>query len=392
VLVVYSVSVMAQTKEASSLPVSEISKNPYVLESLHPLSRDLKWGMGAFFQGFFDNREYAGSMLQKSQTYGGVQVGILGELKFKNRYGLYLGGILMWEFGAPKPTYFDLIAYFQTQYPSFIDFKIGFIPADFLKNELPDYFFQHQAWYFHPTIAGMQLILGTPLYKQTVYLDWFGRQSEKNREMFSLGTLGRYYLIKDKLFLRNIFTLNHIAGDLDPNSLKNVRDNIHLALGIWSKPFESSLTRYQIPLKIELSADYLLSHDKLRDIYDTGVLNNMAVNARMSFWYAFLGVKFFLGHGFSSYFGDPFYYPIFEHPRVPVLRTRTVVETGLKIIGHPTWPFCAYLNVNIQFAENHIYTQQMVVLTVYLHALYERLTKPEKQLQISQQSPDWTWY
>jgi hypothetical protein len=193
-----------------------------LLTPLH--AQEILWKTGV--NSFFDNHEFAGSQILRSQTMAGVHLAPELGLQWNadSRHRIFAGIDLMHEWGSEKTVDFhDPIIYYEYHGQPF-RFYAGAIPRRIILDRYPRMFFSDSILNYRPTVNGIFWE-----YVQTggtfanVWLDWTGRQTHTRHEAFFMGWSGGYN--RGIVRLRHFGYMFHFAAVKDPEIHIPVHDN-----------------------------------------------------------------------------------------------------------------------------------------------------------------------
>jgi hypothetical protein len=220
-------------------------------------AQEVKYKAGYF--GFFDNREYFNPYVNDQTIFGSRIYGEIGaSLNVHNK--IMAGANFLYEFGSKgELTAPDLTLYYNGTRKN-IDFYLGAFPRLNLLN-MPMALMIDTFQYYRPNIEGILINYKSNSFRQNIWIDWTGHQSDKTREMFMLGFSG--YAHKGILTYQHHFIMNHIAHDATHNPEQHLRDN-----GGYSLLAGADLTSFTGLDTLAFSAGILGSYDRIRSEYD----------------------------------------------------------------------------------------------------------------------------
>lgn len=316
-------------------------------------SQDFFWKASLF--SFFDNLEFAGSEVKKSQTMAGVTATPEIGLKWDSLHSIAVGANLIHEFGSPD--FFDMIyptAYYQYKSWPFT-FIMGAFPRTMAGEKYPRMFFQDSVAYYRPNINGLFFEYHPGRGHINAWLDWTGRQSETVREAFFAGLSGRYSF--RNFYVRHYSYMFHYASRLDPVIHQPLHDNMLFLTSLgWNLSQSSFLT------KLDLSAGWVLSLERERT-GDAGWISGNGLLAEICAEYNFAGIlntlyvgkgmmNFYGDHGNRLYWGDPVY-RAGTHDRLDMyIKFLRREKTDISL----TW--------SMHFMEGSVYNEQMLKVRI----------------------------
>ena len=203
----------------------------FLVAGISGLSQEILYS--ARLHSFFDNNEFSGCPLGKSQTMSGVHLVPKIGLEWDTKHRIFAGMDVMHEFGSSKIAgYYDAIAYYEYDGNPF-RFYMGAFPRKLVLDKYPLFFFQDSIRNYRPVVTG----LFWEYYSKkddymNVWLDWTSRQTFTKRETFFMGWSGRYN--QDIFYTQHFGYMFHFAGVMDPSKHTSVYDNGRMwtALGI----------------------------------------------------------------------------------------------------------------------------------------------------------------
>lgn len=266
-----------------------------ILNTFWAKSQDLEYQV--LFEGIGDNREYFDDLAYPQTILGARGTFEIG-VKFDN-HRLRGGLSQLQEFGsdidAQKPK---LTLYYQ-----FKDEKNEFLFGAFPRRDKIDFplaMLTDTLLYYRPNIEGMFAELSWDWGHQNGFIDWIGRQTDFNSEIFTAGTSGEIFV--NNLFLQNYILLTHDAVPIIEAPEDQIEDYVGFALqaGIRT-PEDSKFVGY-------IKAGILSSSFRKRSIsYDFQNATSFFAEAKGK--YKNFGLKSVLSSGGSHQFayGDLFY-------------------------------------------------------------------------------------
>lgn len=316
------------------------------LLSVLQISHAQEWYWRTRVLGFADNREYRSSV-QVDQTLLGIQFAPEVAVVFDTLHSLNIGFNALKEFGSTNESY-TFIPYFYYGFSGAkFNFDFGIFPRSGFLDQSHRILYNDSLRYYRPYISGLHWTYKVEKFRQSLYLDWTGRQTDTLRETFIMGTQG-------KLNIGSFFVHNHLymyhyafAGIRPPGS--SMRDNgvALLTLGV-------DLARFTPLDTLVVSYSRIQSYERDRRVgkWET------PVGSIFEFSVGYKGFlfsnTFYYGQGHRLDWGDPFY------------RLKKYNRSDLG------YSFLRYKNVSgsfvysIHFAEEKVGHQQQFVLTVDL--------------------------
>lgn len=207
------------------------------------------------FMGIEDNREYKSSV-QKSQTiFGALDDASLG-MYIDSSHIFRVGLSYLHEFGAVATSeYLDLVLYYQ-----FTDYPYTFFLGSFPRRQAfryPTALLRDSVQYYRPCVEGTFYEWRFKAGFENIWIDWTGRQTEKNRETFLLGFSGQ--INKDNLYLSHYLLYYHYAGRKNPVLKDYLRDNGGLMVRGGYQAFD-----WYFIDTLKLYVDGVVSYDRIR--------------------------------------------------------------------------------------------------------------------------------
>ena len=189
--------------------------------SIGAFSQELLWK--ADVHSFFDNKEFKGSSVEKSETMAGTHLVPQIGLGFEGKHRVYAGIDVMHEFGSDKAIdFYDPVAYYEYDCRPF-RFYMGAFPRKPLLDHYPRMFFQDSIKNYRPMMNGFFWELYDHNDYFNVWLDWTSRQTDVHREAFFMGWSGKY---NHHIFYGQHFGyMYHFAGSANPYIPEPVQDN-----------------------------------------------------------------------------------------------------------------------------------------------------------------------
>lgn len=251
------------------------------------------------FHGFADNREYAKSN-RYSQTILGSRISPEIGVLIDSTHRLRIGINALQEFGD---KYFfrhvDPVIYYQYQKNRW-NFYVGAFPRVNLLDDYPRALLADTFQYFRPNIEGMLAKYETSTFKQTVWVDWTGKQTATDRETFLFGFSGKYQ--PSKFFVNYYAYMFHNA--LSRNSPENqyLEDNgafqAQIGLDFFKETPLDSLT---------ISAGGMGSVERIRALETSSNPKGFVANLYAGYKRFSVANTFYKGEGHNLINGDAFY-------------------------------------------------------------------------------------
>jgi hypothetical protein len=259
-------------------------------------AQDFIWNAG--LNTFFDNREYYNEYAEPQTIFGIRPFASVGISIFEN-YSISAGLDALYEFGSTLDQgSIDPIVYFRYQKEPVI-----FLMGAFHRKNLSDYPNVLQTdtiQYYRPTIEGIYLKLSKSWGFHNIWLDWTSRQTENNREVFSIGGSGG--LKKSILFYKHDFIMTHFALPANSQPDDHIRDNggFYARIGLHK-------TNAQVLDSLSFCTGYTMSYDRLRGIYDYDIRSGSMSEFYIQYKGFGLNSILYLGEGQVQMLGDPLY-------------------------------------------------------------------------------------
>lgn len=265
--------------------------------SLHTKSQQLEGQLN--FHGFADNREYAKSD-RYSQTIFGTrispEIGVLIDSTHRVRVGLNA----LHEFGGRD--FFrkvDPVIYYQYQKNKW-NFFVGAFPRLNLLDDYPKALLADTLNYYRPNIEGMLLKYETETFKETIWIDWTGKQTDTDRETFLFGLSGKYQ--PGRFFISHYGYMFHNALSAISPPNQYLEDNgalqTQVGLDFSKQTFLDSLT---------ISAGGMLSIERVRSLGTSSIPKGFISNVYAGYKKFSLANTFYTGEGHHLINGDAFY-------------------------------------------------------------------------------------
>lgn len=255
---------------------------------------------GAFsFHGFADNREYAKSN-RYSQTIFGSRISPEIGLLIDSTHRIRIGINALQEFGDKH--FFkkaDPVVYYQYQKNSW-NFYVGAFPRVNLLDDYPRALLADTFQYFRPNVEGLLAKYETATFKETVWVDWTGKQTETDRETFLFGFSGKYQ--PGKFFINHYAYMYHYALSAISPPTQYLEDNgaieVQIGYDFSKSTFLDSLT---------ISAGGMMSIERVRGLGTSS--NPIGAVANIYAGYKKFSLKnaFYKGEGHHLINGDAFY-------------------------------------------------------------------------------------
>jgi hypothetical protein len=294
--------------------------------------QDFLWKAG--LHAFFDNNEFAGSLLRESQTMAGVHIAPEVGLGWEKKHRVFVGADIMREFGSDQLIdYSDLIAYYEYspvthKYINTISppnsremrlfeenrpfrFYMGAFPRKMVLDKYPRMFFQDSIWNYRPLMTGIFWEKrSSGKYFLNAWLDWTQRQTKERNEAFFVGLSGRYNL---GMFYGQFFSyMYHFAAKKEAVVSEGLHDNVL----VWTSLGIDLTKNTDLFQKLEINAGWTMGVERDRDIgvFHTpqGFLSEIKVEYKglglFNTYYRGRRQQVFYGdHSNNLYWGDPYY-------------------------------------------------------------------------------------
>jgi hypothetical protein len=251
------------------------------------------------FHGFADNREYAKSN-RFSQTIFGSRISPEVGILIDSTHRLRIGINALQEFGGRD--FFkkaDPVIYYQYQKNKW-NFFIGSFPRLNLIDDYPRAQLADTLNYFRPNLEGMLVKYETSKFKETVWVDWNGKQTDTDRETFLFGFSGKYQ--PGKFFVSHYAYMYHYALSAISPPNQYLEDNgaikVQLGLDFSNDTFLDSLT---------ISAGGMLSIERVRGLGTSSTPKGFIANLNAGYKKFSLSNTFYAGEGHHLINGDAFY-------------------------------------------------------------------------------------
>jgi len=251
------------------------------------------------FHGFADNREYAKSN-RYSQTIFGSRISPEIGVFIDSTHRLRIGINALQEFG--DRNFFKDVApviYYQYQKKNW-NFYLGAFPRVNLLDDYPRALLTDTLNYFRPNVEGMLVKYETSKFKETVWIDWTGKQTATDRETFLFGFSGKYQ--PGRFFISHYGYMFHNALSAISPPNQYLEDNgalqAELGLDFSKETFLDSLT---------ISAGGMLSIERVRSLETSSTPKGFVANVYARYKKLSLANAFYAGEGHHLINGDAFY-------------------------------------------------------------------------------------
>lgn len=248
---------------------------------------------------FVDNREYAKSGRVSQTIFGARFAPELGFL-IDSTHRIRVGVNYLKEFGS---THFsdkiDPIIYYQYQDKKH-EFFIGAFPRLGLIDKYPRALLADTLNYFRPNLEGMFYQYQKNNFRQNIWIDWTGKQTETNRETFLFGFSGKFSA--GKFFISNDAYMYHNALSANSPPNQHLEDNgavqVQLGLDFSKQTFLDSLS---------ISAGPAVSIERVRNVSDLNTPMGLITYLHLGYKKVSLTNTFYAGEGHQLINGDAFY-------------------------------------------------------------------------------------
>ncbi len=305
------------------------------------------------FDGFFDNREFK-APYQRPQTFFGTRLSPELGLQIKGEHQLIGGLSWIQEFGATDTGNVDWRIYYRYNGAKF-KASFGSFSRKLLAEEYPVAMISDSMRYFDPNINGALFQYFLPSGHIEAYIDWQSRQTQTQREVFTIASSGRFQ--KNWFGGGWFFWMNHFA-----KSKQGVGEN--LIDNMLVNPYVFFDMSAYVPLNVlSLKTGSLISLDRNRGqdewITPVGFLGELKAEWRFlgvheTFYAGGNQLPFYDDFGSMLHYSDPFY-------RAPVY-SRTDIYAYLLRNKYVT----CKASFNLHTAGGRLQTQQMLNVCFHL--------------------------
>ena len=338
--------------------------------SISAFSQEFLWKAGV--NSFFNNTEFDGSAVAKSQTMAGTHFVPQIGLSFEGKHRIFVGVDVMHEFGSDKTIgYHDPIAYYEYDGKPF-RFYMGAFPRKPLLENYPRMFFQDSINNYRPVMTGFFWELYNKDDYFNIWLDWTSRQTNTNREAFFMGWSGKYN--HDIFYGQHFGYMYHFATTANPDIPEQYVQDNGLVLTSLGVDF-SKKTGWE---KLEINAGWALGLEQDRGT-DAGWNLRQGFLSEIKAEYKGLGLfnTFYRGAGQQTsynrfgnmlYWGSAFYR----------LKQYNRLDSYIRFIEN------SVVNVkftySLHFAEGNMFHEQALYATFNLDNLKKKPQKPYEYL------------
>ena len=257
---------------------------------------DMKLLVGADFDTYFDNREYAGSDIGISQTIFSSRLTPTIGVEW-NRYNRLMLGVDMWS-NHGDDTKFISKARPQLYY-QFDNNKVtaaaGIFSREKLMGDYTELIFSDSVRFFENRVNGfMGQYRGRRGFVE-LSLDWYGMYSEASREKFRILSAGRYYFdnYHRRFYGGYAMQMGHYAGS--ENIQGCVVDNIIVMPHVGA--------RFTAFFDFDVSLHYIQTMQRDRANEESfSMPGGGMLRARMEKWGVFLEEQLYVGDNLQPYY------------------------------------------------------------------------------------------
>lgn len=256
-----------------------------------------EWGVD--FHSFADNREYARTG-RLSQTIIGLRLAPYVGLSLDSTHRIRVGADLLHRFGSDSPIKkIDPIVYYQYHRKKF-NFYMGLVPREIAVGRISEALLNDTLGYSDPNISGIAMTFADGQVRQRLWLNWVSSPGYNRREQFRVGISGEVAM--GQFYLGHQSVLWHYA--LSENSIptEHIRDNLAIRMvGGFHKRMQGFID------SVNVSGGFLISFDRLRNVYDWRVPKGAVVNLYASHGPFFLDEEVYFGQRHNIPNGISFY-------------------------------------------------------------------------------------
>lgn len=251
------------------------------------------------FHGFADNREYAKSNRYSQTIFGSrisPEIGVLIDSTHRIRIGINA----LQEFGDRNFfKHIDPVMYYQYTKKNW-NFYLGAFPRVNLIDDYPRALLADTLNYFIPNVEGMLVKYETGNFKETIWVDWTGKQTDTDRETFLFGFSGKFQ--PGRFFVSHYAYMYHYALSAISPINQYLEDNgaiqAQLGLDFSHETFLDSLT---------VSAGGMLSIERVRGLETSSTPKGFIANLNAEYKKFSFSNTFYAGEGHHLINGDAFY-------------------------------------------------------------------------------------
>ena len=260
-------------------------------------AQTLEWQLGFF--GFADNREYSASG-RNSPTLIGLQLAPEVALAMDSIHKIHLGMNLLHEYGSNFKNSKINPTLFYNYKKNNINFYMGLFPRLGLIDGYSNALLSDTVQYHKPNLSGMLFRYEKQKVIQQLWIDWYGKQGESQREQFLVGVSGNIRI--HSFFIGHEGLLWHNALPLNADENTHIQDNAafkaHLGVDLSSKVKLDSLS---------LSAGGLFSFNRDRGVGQWQKAKGVMIEGHAAFRSFYAHNILYLGEPQHIALGDSFY-------------------------------------------------------------------------------------
>lgn len=260
-------------------------------------AQTLEWQLGFF--GFADNREYSASG-RNSPTLIGLQLAPDIALAMDSTHKIHFGINLLHEYGSNFKDSKVSPTVFYNYRKNNISFYIGLFPRQGLVDGYSNALLSDTLQYHKPNLSGMLFRYEKQKIIQQLWIDWYSKQSERQREQFLVGISGNAKL--HNLFFAHEGLLWHNALPFNADENTHIQDNaaLKVLVGI------DLSTKVRLD-SLSLSAGGLFSFNRDRGLGQWQKAKGVLIEGHAAYRSFYLHNIFYLGEPQHIALGDDFY-------------------------------------------------------------------------------------
>ncbi len=330
---------------------------------------DMKLLVGAEFDTYFDNREYAGSKIGESQTLFASRLTPMLGVEWNRHNRLVVGADLWSNFG--DDTRFLAKARPQVYYQfenSKVTAAAGIFSREKLMGDYTELIFSDSVRFFENRVQGLMGQYRGRRGFVELSVDWYGMYSEASREKFRILSAGRLYFdnYRQRFYGGYALQVGHYAGSV--NIQNCVVDNLIVMPHVGA--------RFNAFFDFDVSLHYIqtLQRDRANEAKFRMPKGGM-LKLRMEKWGVFLEEQLYVGENQQPYYATfrseefPYGYGGDLYAGERFFGTEDGVYNKTKV-GYNRAFFNSTLSVNAYIAmqyDGHVWgTKQVVQLSVRL--------------------------
>ena len=312
---------------------------------------DIKLLVGADFDTYFDNREYAGSEIGKSGTLFSSRLTPMVGVEWEKNNRLMFGMDMWSHFGDDTKVFVKARPQVYYQFESKrVTAAMGIFSREKLMGDYTELIFSDSVRFYENRVQGLMGQYRNDRGFVELAVDWYGMYSYASREKFRILSAGRYYCDEDRRFYGGYaIQTGHYAGS---ETISNcVVDNIIVMPHIGA--------RFNAYFDFDFTLHYVMTAQRDRANEEKmQTPDGVMLKARMEKWGVYIDEQLYVGDNLQPYYSTfrseefPFGYGGDLYAGERLFGTDDGIYSSTKI-GYCKSLFSNTVNINAYFAMQY---------------------------------------